>query len=120
MKYEYYTRWGMESSDNFDRDINDLGSKGWRLIDRVPAERTSYSQWIFMREIEEIQAEAKIYRNPAYGYGKLESSVARTVDPFHDEGNATNHRISECGPACGKTIRCHDDVVDRVEGLGSL
>lgn len=22
------------------------------------------------------------------------------TDPFHDEGNATNHRMSQCGPRC--------------------
>jgi hypothetical protein len=25
------------------------------------------------------------------------------ADPYHDEGNATNHRLSQCGPHCKET-----------------
>lgn len=126
MKYEYkiFKGDGPHGGAFTQTGLNDIGKDGWQLV-----EVTSWGQWIFMREIEEVQA--KIYKNPAYGsYGKLADSVARTVevpvrksqypedltDPFHDEGNATNHRISQCGPRC-KTIRCHDD---RIEGIGSL
>ena len=38
-------------------------------------------------------------RNPRI-VGHVDDFIPEVTDPFHDEGNATNHRLSQCGERC--------------------
>lgn len=88
MKFEYYIRHGMETYDTIARDLDDLGSKGWELVTVTGGGVSgSISRWIFKRQV----FEKAVCENP---------KACTACNPWHDEGNATNHRVSQCGPEC--------------------